>query len=355
MKIIMVGPHKDKVKGGMSTVIKGYYNSDLVNKYEFISINTVIDGCKFIKLLCFFYSYAKMIFCLMFNNIDLVHVHVASRKSFYRKSIYIKLAKVFKRKIVLHMHGGGFDTFYWKECNDKKRKKITRILNMGDVIIALGESWKSKISRYCSTSISVVYNSVNVENQNLYNQNSKNVLFLGRLEKQKGIFDLIKAAQFIIKQDKDIKFLLAGNGDLSKIMEVLKAKKIKENFKLLGWVDSYEVKRLLKDSMAFVLPSYNEGMPISILEAMSFGVPVISTNVGSIPEIIKNRINGFLIKPGDIKGISKSILYINKNYNKKIKISNKNFEDVSKKYSNDVNYKALSDLYESLLIRTRVR
>ena len=351
MKIIMVGPHKDKVKGGISTVIKGYYNSYLINKYEFISINTVIDGCRFIKLLCFFYSYAKMVFYLMFNNIDLVHVHVASRKSFYRKSFYIKLAKVFKRKIVLHMHGGEFDTFYWKECNDKKRKKITRILNMASVIIALGESWKSKISRYCSASISVVYNSVNVENQNFYNKNSKNILFLGRLEKQKGVFDLIKAAQFIINQDKDINFLLAGNGDLSKVVGLLEANKIEDNFKLLGWVDSYEVKRLLKDSMAFVLPSYNEGMPMSILEAMSFGVPVISTNVGSIPEIIKNRINGYLVKPGDIKGIVKSILFINKNYNKKIKISNKNFEDISRKYSNDVSYKALSGLYESLSIR----
>lgn len=348
MKILMVGPHKDKVKGGMSTVIKGYYNSELVHQYDFISINTVIDGCKFMKLLCFIYSYIKMIFCLVFTNIHIVHVHVASRKSFYRKSFYIKLAKLCKKKILLHMHGGEFDIFYWQECNENQRRKITKVLNMSNRIISLGEEWKKRISKYCSTQVTVVYNSVDVEKLNLYDINSKNVLFLGRLEKTKGIFDLIEAAQFVIKEEKNINFILAGDGDLLKITNIIIDKKLENNFKLLGWIDSNEVKNLLKDTMCYVLPSYNEGMPMSILEAMSFGIPIVSTNVGGIPEIIENSVNGFLIKPGDVQALSDSILFLSKNPRNKKEISISNFNKVNKKYSNDINCKILSNIYEEL-------
>lgn len=349
MKILMVGPHKDKVKGGISTVIKGYYDSQLFNQYNLMLISTVIDGCKLFKLLWFIVSYFKMLIFLVFFNIDIVHIHIASRKSFYRKSFYIKLARLFRRKIILHMHGGEFDTFYWKECNNKKRRKITKILNMSDVIIALGESWKKKISQYCSVDVRVVYNSVEANGYNPYNTNSKNVLFLGRLEKEKGIFDLIEAAQYVIKEEKDINFILAGNGDLHSIMEVIEAKKLSNNFKVLGWVNSNEVKKLLKDSIAYVLPSYNEGMPMSILEAMSFGIPVVSTDVGSIPEIIKQGFNGFTINPGDIWELANSILYISRNYNERIKISNNNFNEASGKYSSEVNYKTLLSIYQELL------
>lgn len=349
MKILMVGPHKDKVKGGMSTVIRGYYNSALFNKCEFISISTVIDGYKLIKVVCFIISYMKMLFHLLFNNIDIVHIHVASRKSLFRKSFYIKLAKFFKRKMVLHIHGGDFDSFYWEKCSNRQRRWVTEILNSVDVIIALGEIWESRISRYCSSEVRVVNNSVEVEEVNLYNPTSRNVLFLGRLEKEKGVVDLIEAAEIVIKEQEDIKFILAGNGNLGEVEKTILDKGIENNFMLLGWVDSSRVRELLKNSMIFVLPSYDEGMPMSILEAMSFGVPIVSTKVGGIPEMIKDGFNGFLVKPGEVQDLANYISYLSKNYNERIIISNKNFNDTNEKFSNEVNYRILLEIYEELV------
>lgn len=353
MKILMVGPHKDKVKGGMSTVIKGYFDSELANQCELIPISTVIDGSKLIKLLCFIYSYFKMLFHLLFNKIDIVHIHVASRKSLIRKAFYIRLAKLFRRKIILHIHGGDFHTFYWRKCNNRQRRKVTKILNYTDVIIALGDTWKSRISKLCSSKIRVVNNSVEAEEKNLYNPNSTNVLFLGRLEKEKGIYDLLEAAQYVIKENKNINFILAGNGDLAEVERIIKNMGIENNLKPLGWVDCNEVKELLKNTMTFVLPSYDEGMPMSILEAMSFGIPIVATDVGGIPEMVHSGENGFLIKPGNVQGLADSILHLSANCDERLRISNKNFSDVNEKYSNFINYKLLLQIYEELSINLK--
>ena len=79
---------------------------------------------------------------------------------------------------------------------------------------------------------------------------------------------------------------------------------------MVGWVDGEKKENLLKKSQLFVLPSYNEGLPIAILEAMSYGIPVISTDVGSISEVVKDNETGFLIKPGEAESLAKAIIKV---------------------------------------------
>jgi len=346
LKILMVGPHPYKVKGGMSTVIKNYYNSQLAKQSKIIPINTVVDGNKVTKLLCCLCSYIKMFMYLIFCNIHIVHVHVASRKSFYRKSLFIRLAHRFRKKIIIHVHGGEFDKFYWNESNSNQQKYITKILNYGDTIIALGEKWKTSISKYCDRNIEVIYNSIDSRSENSYDSSSKNIVFLGRLEEQKGVYDLIEAAEKVIAEEPDIKFILAGSSKDKKIEEILHNKGLKDNFILPGWINEEEIKKLFCNTMIFVLPSYNEGMPMSILEAMSFGIPIISTKVGSIPEIIQHGTNGILLQPGDVEMLGNSLLDLISNKDKRLFFSRENYKDANKKYSNIANYKKLNSLYE---------
>jgi len=109
MKILMIGPDRS-VHGGISGVVNNYYDAKLDQKMELTYIGTMVDGSKTKKLLQAAKALVSYLFALPGSRI--VHVHVASDSSFYRKSVFIAIAHLFKKKIVIHQHGGSFVDFY---------------------------------------------------------------------------------------------------------------------------------------------------------------------------------------------------------------------------------------------------
>ncbi|GAA0861339.1 glycosyltransferase family 4 protein [Paraclostridium tenue] len=344
MNILMVGPHKDKVNGGMSTVIKEYTNSNYLKEFDIKNIHTVVPGSKVKKILYGLNSMVVMSYYLAFKKIDLVHIHTASGKSFFRKSIFIKIANKFNKKIILHIHGGAFEDVYLS-ADDSTKYKITQNLNKCEKIVVLSKAWKNKIEKMTDSEIVVINNSVNVNEDNSYNVNSKKILFIGRIEKDKGIFDFIEMARELVQNDDSIKFTICGDGELEQTKQLIEKYNLQDKFELLGWVSKQEVERELKDTMIFILPSYKEAMPMAILESMSCGVPTIATNVGSIPEVIKDMENGRTFVPGDIKNLVNITKEMIENQKLRENYSNKSFKDIKENYSNEVNHKKLKDLY----------
>lgn len=310
MSILMIGPDYNKTLGGMSTVLSNYYNNNDMISEEIIKINTTSDSNKVKKILQFIIAYIKVCFYIVFQrNIRILHIHTASRGSFIRKSKIVRLGKKFDKKVILHLHGAKFKEYYENECNTKKQLYIKNTFEMCDSIIVLGEEWKEWLKKYVNKEITVLHNSVNVPEENYYSNDSNNIVMLGRLEERKGTYDLLEVINDIVKKYENIKFVLAGDGDLERLDKKIEELKIPpKNIRVLGWIDSNERNKLLKDCLIYVLPSYNEGMPMSILEAMSYGIPCISTNVGSIPSVIENNINGIIINPGDKDSLKDSLL-----------------------------------------------
>lgn len=310
MSIMMIGPNFEKTLGGMSTVLANYYNNDDIIMEKLIRVNTTSDSNKIKKILQFSASYIKILFNLLFNrNIEILHIHTASRGSFDRKSKIVRLGKKFNKKVILHLHGARFKEYYEEECNSKKQLYIKNTFEICDSIIVLGEEWKIWLEKYVDNKIEVLHNSVEVPKNIHYNNNSQNIVMLGRLEERKGTYDLLDIINCVIEKYDYIKFILAGDGDLERLNKKIEELKIPpKNISVLGWIDSNERNKLLKDCLIYVLPSYNEGMPMSILEAMSYGIPCISTNVGSIPSVIENNINGIIINPGDKDSLKGALL-----------------------------------------------
>ena len=116
--------------------------------------------------------------------------------------------------------------------------------------------------------------------------------------------------------------MLGGDGEISRVKKIVNEKKLKKYIKVLGWIDKDKKEKYLRECSIFILPSYNEGMPMSIIEAMAYKNAVISTNVGGIPQVIDNNKNGILIEPGDKKQLYNSIekLIKDKKFKEKIKI-----------------------------------
>lgn len=104
-----------------------------------------------------------------------------------------------------------------------------------------------------------------------------------------------------------MKFILAGSGEIERVQDIIEKKGISQYFSFPGWVKKEEKEKLLKNADIFFLPSYTEAMPMSILEAMGYGLPIVTANVGGIPQLVEERRNGYMIEPGNIDGFAKAI------------------------------------------------
>lgn len=348
INLLMVGPNNKKVNGGMSTVVNNYLESDLSKRLNIKFVPSMIETNMLYKIIYALVAYLKIVIELIFRDYDIIHIHVASNGSFYRKSIIVLLGKLFKKKIVFHIHGGAFDEFYHLECNKLQKKYINYIFNKVDLILVLSKEWKTKILTYSDNkNVKVLHNAVEIPETNLYNSNSNNITLLGRLSEEKGVYDLIEVVNDILKI-KNVNFILAGDGDLEKLKTTIKLKNVKST-EVLGWIDSKQKCELLKNTSILVLPSYHEGLPMAILEAMSYGIPVVATNVGGIPSIIKDNYNGFLIKPGDNSNLKECIIKLISNQELRNNFSQNTYKNISKEFSLKSNVDILYTLYKKLL------
>lgn len=130
---------------------------------------------------------------------------------------------------------------------------------------------------------------------------------IGRLGQRKGTYDLIDAIDIARKSVPNIKCYLAGDGDIEKVKDLVKTRKLEKNIEVVGWADFDKKLELLSSVSTVVLPSYNEGLPMSILEGMACGKAIVSTTVGAIPEVI-NKENGILVEAGDVKALSEALV-----------------------------------------------
>jgi glycosyltransferase involved in cell wall biosynthesis len=173
------------------------------------------------------------------------------------------------------------------------------------------------------------------------------IFFLSRIIKEKGIFELVEAFENLDKKRDDIELIIAGDGEaFNQLKEVVKNKK---NIRLTGHVEGEKKITLLKKSDIYILPSYTEGLPISVLEAMLFGLPVITTKVGGLKKFFKNETMGYFIEPKSIIDIEHKIELMLSNKDKLQEMSNFNYQYAQKNLTNDVVAEALSNHLKELI------
>ena len=195
----------------------------------------------------------------------------------------------------------------------------------------------------------VVYNAVNVPNRNLYNVKSKKVLFLGAVTKRKGIDTLLEALKSQEnKLKKEYTIDIYGPDTDGNICEKIDQMKLEKWVGYRGWLGKKEKPEILKDTSINVLPSYNEGLPMTILEAMAYGIPSITTNVAAIPEAI-DETNGRIVMPGDSEQLGNAISELLLDDELRIKLSKKAYSDAKKKFSIEEHIRQIEKIYEEIV------
>ncbi len=349
-KVCMVVP-SFTAKGGIATVVSGYRNSELEKRYKIKYIESYCDGGKLSKFFKAVGAYFLFLKELIFNRPDLVHIHSSFGASFYRKLPYIYIASIFRVPIVNHIHGSAIADLYIN-AGTLKKKMVENCFNRCKFLIVLSQEWKEKIKVIKTVTPKVIienYSTIHKECLKKKNNNVKKILFLGFITELKGCFDMPDIAEKILKKYKNVEFILGGSGEIEKLKDKLKEKNLEKYFYFAGWVKNKEKQKFLETADIFFLPSYTEAMPMSILEAMGYGLPIIASNVGGIPQLVKNGINGFLSNPKDVEMFSKNILFLLENDELCYKMSKESLNIADEKYSLEKHIEKIESLYKKVL------
>ena len=349
IKVLMIGNHPS-VKGGISSVISQLLSHDWkTNNIDMSFISTYIEGNPFSKIVYFIAAYYKILRFLQNDRPDVVHIHMSYKGSFFRKYQIHKLCIKYGIPDIIHLHGSEFKKWYDFSSQKDAIRKMLRECNR---VVVLGDEWnKIVLNIEPKAKTFVISNTVHIPSKIAHYDSPFNVLFMGVLIKRKGVFDLIETINNLRLTNRlqNINFIFAGTGaEEAELKKICRNYKLDDNIEFLGWISGENKKQLYVNSQMAILPSYNEGLPISILEAISYGLPVVSTNVGDISSAVLNGVNGYLYEPGDIRAMADIIYKISKDkilYDKLSKASRKLAKD---KFSDEQYFTNIANLYSDL-------
>ena len=282
---------------------------------------------------------------------DVVHVNTSDGLSFLRAAFYALYAgRLCGIPVVLHVHGSEFDTFvrtqspFWAAIQ-------AAVFDASSEVIVLSEYWADLLTTNTALSeLRVVPNAVDVsEYDPSYDDESSHLVFVSNLIPRKGISDLLSALSPLVDEDR-LEISIAGDGDLSP--EVSEFADNHDSVHYLGYISEQEKVDLLSEGSIYALPTYAEGLPIGLLEGMAGGNAVVSTPVGSIPEVVGEG-NGTLIEPGDIDALREAIRIYVESPSKAAAAGRRNHELVAKSYSWERVTSELREVYDDA-VRTEV-
>ena len=324
MDVLMVGVGPNRV-GGMWTVAEQYikdknFNSKVRLKY----VATSTNGSIVTRILYMIKGYVQIWWILKTKTIDIAHIHMAEKGSTFRKGRVVRWCKKNGKKVIIHLHAGPFMAWY-DTVSVNKKKKIRDFFSCADRVFVLGEYWKNELTEIIpDNKMFVLYNGVDCPEKNPYETTSRDIVYFGVMRKEKGTYDLIKAIEVINDRlPSDIKVYLCGNDLEGNIRETITNAGLENRFVLPGWVDGNVKEDIYKKASIDVLPSYYEGLSMTILEAMARGIPVITTNISTMPEVLGE--NGVLVQPGDYNDLAEKILQMSLDDVKRIQVSKDEF------------------------------
>lgn len=309
-RVLLMGPSLQQ-NGGMAEVQKlicEYLSQDL--KVEHICTHD--EGSIVHRLIVFGKAVGIFLKKLLTRETDLIHIHMSERGSVLRTLFLVLCTFIFRYPVLIHTHGAEFAPFFTK-LPKWMQNLISYIFRRCSGFIVLSQSW-NEFYRYQmklrDDRIFTLPNSVELPAYVPKRDRTQvtKLVFCGRVGERKGAFDLIQALSLLPDPLKDAtELVLAGDGDLEQAQRLISALGLSNTVQLQGWVDPVQRDQLLEDADIFILPSYNEGLPLAILEAMAWELPIISTPVGGIPEVVIHGQNGLLVEPGNVEELSQSI------------------------------------------------
>ena len=312
MKILITSPNLDPVVNvsGISSIVRLIVDHNKINEYIHFELGKR-DGEKrnlfwFVRILRALLSWTNV---LITDNIDFVHFNLAlNKRSIIRDTPFILISRMFHKKMLIHLHGGEFllgePSPFWVRAILKNiySSSVPKIVLSSIEMLAIQ-------SKYSVRNMLALPNFIFLEESNVYkrifsNKSKLSILFLGRITESKGIHQILEALIILKKRGLNFIFTMAGKGPNEKKYAARFTEVLGTNFKFAGIVTGKEKSKLLQSCDVFVLPSLFEGLPMALLECMSFGLVPIVTDVGSMGTVVKNGKTGIIVRENSANDIA---------------------------------------------------
>lgn len=348
--IIIVGPINKKnynVFGGTLTSLKLLKKSELSKRYNLIFLDTcprsISSNNIFMKLpISFFRTFRFLILCLRFNP-KIILLFIAGPRSFFEKGIMNLIAKFLNIGTIIFPRANALINWYEKNIFNKIIFKL--LIFKVNKIICQGVEMKNfflnklnadfkKIFILNNWTLTSEISKIGLKKLNLYKVHNQKFLFMGWLIKEKGIYDLLNAFTYLKDEFPSVRLFIAGHGKEYNALKIfIKENNLKDYCKLLGWVKGKKKLDLLENCDSLVLPSYSEGFPNSIIEALGSCLSVVSTSVGSISSQLEPNSEFLLIPQNNTKFLYKKLKQLILDKSLHNRISKNGYKKSLKNYS----------------------
>lgn len=300
MSRVLIVATSRKTRGGITSVIKAHETGEQWKKYHCHWVQTHRDGPAWRKIFYLFTGWIDFMIRIPFY--DIIHCHISLQTTVKRKLPFIRFAKLLQKKIIVHLHCGS-------QINDIWNKNYDYVFKKADASIFLSQNLQSIVEEHTgqNSKYRVIYNPCpKVTRENII-ERRKIILFSGTLCFAKGYSDLLIAFSKIAVKYKDWKVVFAGNGEIEQGKSLAQKLGIDNQVDFLGWISGEQKDEVFREASIFCLPSYAEGFPMAVLDAWAYGLPVITTPVGGIPDVAEDGNNMLLFTPGDVDKLAEQL------------------------------------------------
>jgi glycosyltransferase involved in cell wall biosynthesis len=251
----------------------------------------------------------KILALRLSGRADILHLQVSERMSFPRKGIFQVFGRLIGMRVVLHHHGAELVPFY-RNASPRMQSLVRWMVHHADLNIVLGDVWRQLLVDEMQLEperVVIRFNAAENVGPGTDAVDPWHFLIVANLSPRKGVGELLQAVARLKTEGFPIRLTLAGGGQIDRYKAEAETLGITDRVDFTGWVAGKAVHELLRSRSALVLPSYQEGFPMAIIESLSAGLPVIATPVGSIGEIMKDGEDCLLVEPGDVEGLTAAL------------------------------------------------
>jgi glycosyltransferase involved in cell wall biosynthesis len=260
------------------------------------------------------FYFAGSLICLIARKatgrVDVVHINLAQYGSAYRKMIFAWVSRMLGVPYVIHLHGSRFRQF-WDGASPWLDRALARLFSMAACTMVLGTVWADYVSKKAPEAAAKIAIFPTATRDTARPRIARKegpirILFSGKHGERKGVRELT-AALGKLAGDHRWHATLTGNGEIETTRETVAALGIADRVDVPGWISAKAFDALIADADILVLPSFDENLPLSVVEAFARGIAVICTPVGALPDIVKPEVTGLLVEPGDVEGLTAAL------------------------------------------------
>lgn len=299
----------------------------------------------------------KEIGMLLFKKPSLVHINSSfNTGAFWRDALYILIARLWRRPVFLQMHGGNLGDFI-KRYPQFIQSNLLAILRCTSRISVLSKVQSEPLKEAgLSEQALILPNMIDCQQYDcsakeaMRDHEATFIVIASHFTKSKGVYDILEAFEITLQHCPQCQLIMVGGGREAGTLKTLcQEKAYGHRVRFTGFIEQQQISAYLHQSDVFVLPSHSEGFPMVVLEAMACGLPVISTEVGAIPEMLETPDHSFIIPVGDVDAMAARMTQLAESANLRHQRGRANRHRVEKQFDIHIVSNQFASIYRELI------